>query len=758
MDNKNSHPILGRGELYVSDIEKKYYGGPKQYPHTYDESKQNLLNGLSHIKESIVNNSEIFLKEKVLCVRMEPKFEAKSYSPDILLSIDGISPIGGRKYSIEGKNGNQIKAKLYFAKATDNGIDNLTQILRLGIKDNITTWENQISAIRLIDLLSPKEKIAGFADDWETGMVEIVLHPLVCSSVDAIEKFLKLLNLPQDKYKINRYENGPTFCAAECTKNDLERISRFNPLRSIHPLGEINIPNLRQYRLSDAPKPSTIKGKSKTTVGVFDGGVDSMIPLLKGYVQNYNLTNIPPQPMLISHGTAVCGAVLYGALNYKKPNDELLQPLVSVESFRVLPQQMTGNRLHDLELYSVIDEIEDIVTKRTDIKLYNLSFGPRGPIIDDDINRFTYSLDKLTTLPHNPLFCIAAGNDGDYPKPFNRIQSPADIVNGLGIGAYTYNKDGNKIRASYSCIGPGREGCKVKPDLLEFGGSPENPILLVSEVYGKTVASCGTSFSSPIVAGKIGKIIASTNDIDPHMARTLLIHTASNFKDVDISEVGFGFCIEDIDNIINCSDNKVIVLYSGYIEPKQNIRMPVLLPNLDNIQNNAFITWTISTIVKPNPNDADSYTSNCIEDYFYPDSRQYSYTLKIDNHKKIIKARKGTQKEKVLLDLGYSRSDLPISKPPKQFLSEDNLRTKYLKWDTIVKKDCSLRASSLHDPFFILHGMSRDIFDQYTMKYYAAVTVEIPEYKGILYDEILNLYKNLTPIYIKNQNEILIQV
>lgn len=28
----NKHPILGRGELYVKDIEKRYYGGPQKLP------------------------------------------------------------------------------------------------------------------------------------------------------------------------------------------------------------------------------------------------------------------------------------------------------------------------------------------------------------------------------------------------------------------------------------------------------------------------------------------------------------------------------------------------------------------------------------------------------------------------------------------------------------------------------------------------------------------------------------------------------
>ncbi len=754
--SNNKHPILGRGELYVSDIEKRYFGGPPQYPHTYTEGKQNLLNGLSSIKESINANSEVFLEEKVLCVRMEPKFEAKSYAPDMLMSIDGIHPIGGRKYSITEQDGSEIKAKLYFAKATDDGINNLFSTLEQGKKDSFATWQNQISAVRTIDLLSHKEKIAGFASDWDSGIVEIVLHPIVCNNDAAINKFLELLNLPDNKYKISSYSDGPTFCAAECSREDLERIALFNPLRIVHPLGEINIPDLREGQFFAAPKPPSTKGKSQTIVGVLDGGADITVPLLKNYVQAFDLTDVSPQDSFISHGTSVCGAALYGALNYAQSADELPAPLVSVESYRILPQPSTGDALQDSGLYSAIDKVEEIVPQRPDIRLYNLSFGPRGAIIDDDISRFTYSLDNLTNLPHHPLFCVAAGNDGDLPSPFNRVQAPADLVNGLGIGSYTFDRKGNKVRANYSCIGPGREGCKIKPDLLEFGGSPEHPAILVSKNHGQTVANCGTSFSSPIATGKIGRIIALSDEISPHMARTLLIHTAETCEDTDICETGFGFCIDDVDNIINCLDNKVVVLYSGSIEPKQNIRMPILLPNLDKIRNNALVTWTISTIGKPNPSDVDSYTSNCVEDYFYPDDRHYSYVLKTP--KRITKqARLGTPEEAKLIALGFVRADLPISKPPKQFLSEDELRNQHLKWDTIVKKSRSIRASSLHNPFFILHGMSRDSFSNSTMQYFAAITVEIPKYPGILYDDVLSEYRNLMPIHIKNRNQILIE-
>lgn len=43
----NKHPILGRGELYVKDIEKRYYGGPQKLPHTYHENKIVLIKDIT---------------------------------------------------------------------------------------------------------------------------------------------------------------------------------------------------------------------------------------------------------------------------------------------------------------------------------------------------------------------------------------------------------------------------------------------------------------------------------------------------------------------------------------------------------------------------------------------------------------------------------------------------------------------------------------------------------------------------------------
>lgn len=754
----NKHPILGHGELYIKEIEKRYHGGPPKLPHNYHENKIALINDITSIQEEIKNNDEIFLPEKVICVRMEPKFEAKSYSPNMILSLDGITPIGGRKYLISESEEGQVKSKLYFAKTSDHGLKNLKHILESSQKDNSVIWKNQISAIRTIDLLNFTEKFSGFSDSWDNGLVEIILHPFIWDNDFAMQQFLDLLDLESDQYKISSYKNGPLFCAAICNHNTLNRLIKFNPLRTIHPLGELNIPTMRGNTFFNAPIPPLYKGIPQTRIGVLDGGVDSTLPHLKNFVTAYEQTPVPEQPSLIEHGTAVCGAVLYGALNYKSPTEQLETPIVTIDSYRVLPQQQTGNLLEDSGLYSAIDQIEQIVTNHPETVLYNLSFGPRGAIIDDDISRFTYALDRLSMLPHHPLFSVAVGNDGDLSYPFNRIQAPSDLVNGLGVGAYAFDKNGEKVRASYSCIGPGREGCKVKPDILEFGGSPENPALLISTTPNKTTSACGTSFASPIVTGKLGKMIALSSDISPHMAKTLLVHTAEDSDEYSIEEIGFGFCVNDVTDILNCEDNKVVVLYEGSIAPKQNIQLPVLLPNINGLKCNVKITWTLSTLSELNPNDVDSYTCNCIEDYFYPHDNHYNYFKNTIHGRNQKTAYAGTSEEKELYNLGYMRSDLPISKPPKQFLSEDELRSQHLKWDTVIKKAITMRTSSLNNPFFILHGMNRNNIEASPMKYFVAITVEIPKYSGVLYDDILTQYQNLIPINIRVENQIFVEL
>lgn len=68
--------------------------------------------------------------------------------------------------------------------------------------------------------------------------------------------------------------------------------------------------------------------------------------------------------------------------------------------------------------------------------------------------------------------------------------------------------DGTKARAPYSCVGPGREGAKIKPDLLEYGGDINKPFVVVASSGNALGASAGTSFASPLLVHKLGRMMS----------------------------------------------------------------------------------------------------------------------------------------------------------------------------------------------------------------------------------------------------------
>ena len=752
------HPIIAHGEVYADPITKPSGPIDKKCPHEYAEAKHRILKDICSVENEIISHAEHFMEEKILCVRLEPKFEAKSYVPSSLLSAmpEGNAQIvGGRRYHCINDDLNQdTQAKLYFFRTTDRGIQQLKDALTDGTRDNIATWQQQIRSIASIDLLRSDEKILGFSHDWNSGTAEFVLHPMPNYTHQEIHNFIEMCELSEKEAQIRVYDDGIVFISAHCTMDAIKKASVFNPLRAIHPIGNINIAPVRQLEGSTCPQIVDFQ-KPAINIGVFDGGADNSIPILKPYVNAVDATSAPADKECIAHGSGVCSAILFGNLAGKTPEDVLDAPCASIDCYRVLP--LENNQ--DIDLYEAIDTIERVVSSAPNTRLFNLSFGPVGAIVDDSISRFTYALDKLSyDVPEgveNPLFVVAVGNDGDLEFPFNRIQAPADMVNGLGIGAYSYNAKHDKVRANYSCIGPGREGGKTKPDVLEFGGSMGYPFIIPAIAGNSLSAVMGTSFAAPTITGKIGKILSSSDDVSPHMGRTLLIHNAETSKDLPGDEQGFGFAPERIENVLECEDNRVTIMYNGEIFPKQFLRLPIFIPSINSMKGNVTIAWTVATVVAPYANDPDAYTNNCLEDVFTPHSMIYNFTKQGSTPKRCnLLIEEDIPRIKQLIDSGYKQSYAPVSHPSHISWDESNLRNSELKWDTVIHKYVSMRSSSLFDPSLTLHAIGRNGFETHPIKYYVVITIEAPRYQGNLYNNILQTYQALAPVQLRNETRI----
>ena len=747
------HPIIANGEMYIEPIIKSPGHGDKVPPRDYFTAKQRIITALDSLTRDIEESDEVFLDEKIVCIRLDPKYEAKSYVPTSVISAmssDHSKIVGGRKYTIATED-DEYPAKLYFVRTTDEGLQQLRTVIQSGEKDNVDNWRKQLCYINTIDLLQPDEKIMGFAEDWEIGTAEFVLHPVPSMTQEEISSFFSHSGIDVEKARVKTYEDGITFISATCTSEHLRRIKTYNPLRAVHPMGRISIDSMRAIPGSSSPTVKPSPEKPVVRIGVFDGGADTSIPLLKDYVTSIDASAQPSNRAYLEHGSGVCSAILYGSLSGKSSSDVLEAPSVSIDCYRVFPLKDRS----DHDLYEVIDTIENIVPNTQDTLLYNLSIGPRGAIVDDSINRFTYALDRLTyQVPkekENPLFAVAVGNDGTMPALFNRVQAPSDLVNGLGIGSYTITAMGEKVPAPYSCIGPGREGAKTKPDLLDFGGSFDHPFI-VPALDGKSLsATAGTSFASPMVVGKIGRLMAMSDYVTPQLGRTLMVHNAVIKEGVPKDYQCFGICADTVESVLECEDNCVTVMYSGTILPKQYVSLPIFMPRINEMRGKVNVMWTVAAVVPPYANDPDAYTNNCLEDQFIPHSMKYNYTKK--GFKSVtcnlldpvqIPIVKG------LIDGGYKQSATPITHVAKTTWDEEDLRAIDLKWDTVIRKSVNMLSGSLFNPSLTLHAMGRNGFEDKPIRYNVAVTINAPKYQGSLYDAILQTYQNLTPIEVRN--------
>ena len=704
-----------------------------------------------------------------MCLRLHPDMLAKSYEPKaIFAKVPEIENIGSRSYRVSPEKVAQTKrvkkqleekiqeltGRIVFVRSNDRGFKKLLTVLDLSERALTAEFRKGIQSIEHFDFLTPEEQLLGFDSDWDEGRVEIILHPSR-RSTGVQTKFLKELfyeeNVSWGKTSIASYPDGPLFVSCRLTRQALYGIAGANPLRTAHPLVFNGLPTMRSAPSLPAPQPPLTDIRSTIKVGVLDGGVDVNHPALSGFVEEDETLSINTisDPDSVAHGTAVAGAVLYGPLNQFKSTDTLRSPEVSVVSIRVLPTSDPA----DIDLYESIDVIEAAVPARKDIKVFNLSFGPVGPICDDSISRFTYALDSLA-VDHNVLFFVAVGNDGAQGAGYNRIQAPSDLVNGFGVGAYS-EVSGSILHAPYSCRGPGRECGKIKPDLVAFGGCERNPIHLLSTTLGMRITESGTSFASPIAASVGARARESFEHSSALLSRALLIHTAKHPTGRPDNLFGHGIVESDLDELLRCDDREVTVVYQDSILPTKMVKLPVVLPAGVNISGNVRISWTIAGLPQVTPHHPSDYTSTCLEDTFYPNGQKYRFANPNKNgkpkHRELHEIDDALEIED-LVAAGWEKANLPLSKTGNQYKAEVDRRALDCKWEPIVRRSHSFKAFSLHEPFLVLHCIPRSSVME-KVDYAAVITISAPSCQEDLYNAVIRRYPALQPIRLRAEAE-----
>ncbi len=126
------------------------------------------------------------------------------------------------------------------------------------------------------------------------------------------------------------------------------------------------------------------------------------------------------------------------------------------------------------------------------------------------------------------LVCVAAGNEGN--GAWKTLSSPADADSVLAVGAVdTLGQIG-----SFSSYGPSADG-RVKPEVCAVGVKS----VLVNP-GGTIVASNGTSFATPLIAGMAACIWSALPEENAMQIRERIIRSADRYGNPDKEQYGYG--------------------------------------------------------------------------------------------------------------------------------------------------------------------------------------------------------------------------
>lgn len=725
MNNKNM--LLGYGETLTGSVKLKKGGGDKNKPYTYSENKPVIAKQLMGLIAEIndVPLSAMPEGKAVAKFVLHPSFLAKSYFPVGLFDRFSLESIGSKAIKVKPRKDIRkrgIKEEYTTACIYVSGKKESFQSFLDSIdKDALTKGQqNDFITLESISMLDISDKVKKI-NTHEIMNIEVALHtPDTTSSVvDSFERFALQNGAIVDRARSIKVK-GLTFMPIKANKDVALKLAEFSFLRTLRELPELRLSepvisrSVEQLTTLSLPSEGAVNPNLK--VAIFDGGlgVNDFSPWVTEYTFNSNGST---SAKLLSHGQDVTSTVLFGVIG--SDTEKLSVPYCNIDHYRVLDSTINNS---DVDLFDVLIRIKSILDQKK-YDYINLSLGPRLPVDDDDVHVWTSTLEEI--LASGETLCtVAVGNDGHLPSTLNRIQPPADLVNGLSVGAATSLSEVWE-RCSYSCVGPGRSPGFVKPDGVAFGGHSDEPFQVYSPMANGLARTAGTSFAAPLVLRQAIALSASLQyNITPLTAKALLIHHAE-CNNLNRAEVGWGRFPHDLSQVIFCGDDEVKVIYQGVLKPSQHMRAFIPFPDVPMHGSvNLRATFCFSS-----PVDAEhplNYTRSGLE----------------------VTMRKGISDTEGLT--------FPLFNLKNVYADENEQRIDAHKWETTLRSEHKFKPDEITNPCFdIIYygrdcGMPIDLGELEELPYVLIVTLSAEEMPD-LYNLIRQKYQTLQPIQVQQQ-------
>lgn len=301
---------------------------------------------------------------------------------------------------------------------------------------------------------------------------------------------------------------------------------------------------------------------------------------------------------------------------------------------------------------SIVQQIEQIVTHNTDIKVWNLSLGSASEINLNFISIEGSELDRIQAQ-YDVIFIVAGTNVSDIYPNSKRIGAPADSLNSLVVNAVDFK--GNPT--NYTRVGPVLSFF-YKPDVAYYGGDDEKGIKVCGP-FDKIRSVRGTSYAAPWITRKVAYLIEILG-VNREIAKALIIDAAASWDRQDkISfDKGYGIVPIHINDIIKSNDDEIKFIMSGRIEDFEMYSYNIPVPQVKT----GFPFFAKATLVyfpKSDRNQGVDYTSTEIDVHFGRVTEK--------NGKACIKP------------INYNLQ----SEEGRQNIYEDDARKLYRKWDNV---------------------------------------------------------------------------
>lgn len=174
---------------------------------------------------------------------------------------------------------------------------------------------------------------------------------------------------------------------------------------------------------------------------------------------------------------------------------------------------------------------------------------------------------------------------------------------------------------------------------------------MYNALSGQLTEAQGTSFSAPATMHTAIGIKASlTSPLKMLALRALMSHHAERDPEMSMSEVGHGRFPQTVDEVLNCPDNEVRVIYQGTLQAGQNMRAPIPFPTIP-LNGRVTLRATLCFSSHTDPEHAVNYTRAGLSVVLRP-KKNVSKTMTFFSASKMytteLEARTGEQNGKPL--------------------------------------------------------------------------------------------------------------